>query len=64
MPTVRLVTPTDKLNNASIDAFEDELQNNNNLGWDNITQVYSAVDYGDASTTQRRKQWMMLLLPM
>jgi hypothetical protein len=48
MPTVRLVTPTDKTNNASIKALGDEL---NNLGWgNNIIQPYSVVDYGDLPT--------------
>jgi hypothetical protein len=46
MPTVRLVTPTDNTtSNESIKAFEDELQNNKNLGWGNITKVYSPADW-------------------
>jgi hypothetical protein len=54
MPTARLVTPTEKTNNESINAFVDELKNV--LGYDNSNwQAYSAVDdYGgnltDAAT--------------
>jgi hypothetical protein len=54
MPIARLVTPTERTNNESINAFVDELKNV--LGYDNSNwQAYSAVeDYGgnltDAAT--------------